>query len=157
MNYYADWDEAFPRYRTNPPFHSLRFKTYIHVGTTVSFIPTTQMHHEWAHNETKLVYGRIVSSNFNGTKISLNIFLPFEKTFLNDSLYPISSGNLKCVPELVQTMIKIDIMVNDINDICFIFSHDCVATGLACCEGILNAFCVRYCFSTINNSYCLLS
>lgn len=148
MNLYHNWSDAHPQYGS-PPVHSNRFKTYLHIGSTVSFIPTTEEQTEIATTNSNQLIGRIVSSTvINGiTTVSLNIFVPFERTLLFGTHYPSDLSSIEFVPELIQTLHMIEIPVEEIHDICFVFSIIDIDGGNAFCEGIQNCYFVRFCCS----------
>jgi hypothetical protein len=70
--------------------------------------------------------------------------MPFQRSVVSGSIGALKSGSMKYVTELVQTNMIIQISINDIRDICFIFSLKDFSGGTAFCDGIVNAFLVRY-------------
>jgi hypothetical protein len=100
------------------------------------------------YSKTNLVYGRIVNYNddlFTGEpQLTINLFAPFQQTCLVHKLLFSPPANLEFIPEFVQTTSMIEVPLKQIHDICFLFSLKDVFSGIVFCEGIHNAFFVRF-------------
>jgi hypothetical protein len=145
-----DWNETIPHYGT-PLIMVERFKTSLHVGSTVSIMDPTTDFCSITDHRTNMFYGRIVNIvpdddnlSVNNKMIALNVFLPFELSVVNKSTQPIMYGSMNNIPELVMSNIIIHVPLKQIYDICFVFSVTNISTGNAFCEGIINAFIIRF-------------
>ena len=162
------WSETVPQYGMHP-FPVKCFAASLHVGTTVLIERQSSCQYSHSCNATKMLVGRIVSFRNDSTGnvlVVINIFVPFQQTHLYNILLPTNERRLKYVCEVVQTLQKIEVLADEIYDICFIFTINNVTTGNTFCEGINNAYHIRYCSSLDgltyeeieeNNYYCFPS
>ena len=73
-----------------------------------------------------MLIGRIVSFRNDSTGnvlVSINIFVPFKQTYLNNRILPTNERRLKYVGEVVQTLVKIEVAADDIYDIYYLQSR----------------------------------
>lgn len=122
---FRSWSETVPQYGMHP-FPVRSFAASLHVGTTVLIERQSFYRLSRFSNATKMLIGRIVSFRNDSTGnvlVSINIFVPFKQTYLNNRILPTNERRLKYVGEVVQTLVKIEVAADDIYDICYLQSR----------------------------------
>lgn len=127
---------------TSQPFNIPQYQSNVEVGSYVKYTSCN-----------RVCYGRVISSVALST-VKINQFMLLEELNHMDIGFkenPIQNRYI-LVKELVQTDHTHMVSASEIDGIIFLFRHDDIINGTYPCEGIENAFVVRYQFVSGNTN-----
>jgi hypothetical protein len=136
QSYFDNWDSTVPDYGAAPILIP-NIGAYIDVGTTIIYYT-----HDIISNNQTVHVGTIVK--YDDPVILVNAYDDFHCSLPSQRHSSIFIGRDVDVKEVFQTLKQDTIYIYNIIDICFIFHNSLFDKGLSFCQGIDNAFTIRF-------------